>query len=83
LLDNITPKGDRQCLKRIGLRGFQAPFVIKMPRLHFGGSKRLSVLDRYSLGLKVPGRSSTLRPNCMTELEAKVEGRARRVSNDV
>lgn len=31
LLDNITPKGDRQCLKHIGLKGFQALFVIKMP----------------------------------------------------
>jgi len=48
LLDNITPKGDRQCLKHIGLKGFEALFVIKMPRLHFGGSKRLSVSNRYS-----------------------------------
>ena len=29
-------------------KGFQALFVIKMPRLHFGGSKRLSVSNRYS-----------------------------------
>src|SRR6476646_7212438 len=61
LLDSITPKGDRQCLKHIGLRGFQALFVIKMPRLHFGGSKRLSVSNRYSSYWTPKVISATLR----------------------